>query len=71
MASRWEQLGLWRNSFLCLCMLVALFGGPIAAFAISPIAGLIVFLGSMFGYFLIRSRMKRSMNWVAGGRNFV
>ena len=71
MASGWERLGLWRNSFLGLCVIVAIFGGPIAALAISPFVGLIFFLGPIFGYFFIRSRMKRNMKWVAGGRNFV
>ena len=71
MASGWERLGLWKNSFLGLCMLIALIAAPIAALAISPVAGFILFLGAIFGYFFIRSRMKRNMKWVAGGRSFV
>lgn len=66
----WEQLGVWRNSWLVGCFLISPVLGILVAFA-SPIAGLVVWIGAMVGYFVYRSKSKKKVVWAVGGRRLI
>ncbi len=67
----WEQLGAWRTSVTLAAFVLSLPVGILVAMIISPLAGLVVWIGSMVGYFIYRSRSKRRVVWAVGGRRII
>ena len=66
----WDQLGVWKNSLLIACFLLAPVLAILVAF-VSGTAGLAVWLGAMVGYFFYRSKAKKKLVWAVGGRRII
>lgn len=67
----WDQLGLWRNSILAGCFVLSPVLGFLIAFNVSGVAGLVVWIGAMVGYFVFRSMKKKKKVWAVGGRRII
>ena len=67
----WDQLGVWKNSVLIAAFLLSPVIGILVALSGSPTAGLVIWIGSMAGYFVYRSKSKRRLVWAVGGRRII
>jgi hypothetical protein len=69
-ATGWAELGAWRYSLLVVCFFI----GPLMALGFafaSRTLALIILIGSIGGYFYLRSRLRAKLTWVVGGRRAI